>query len=285
MVSINSKRAFTGKSEEILQKALRASPDSITISRLEDGRLVEVNEQFERFAGYSRAEAVGKTALELGLWKNPDDRLRLERLLKHDGVARNFHTEFVSQTGDTRAGMLSAELLEIDGETYMLATVRDITDARRLQAALRSMNQLLESERQSRTEKEAALKQVLSHIEEDKSAFRSEVTARVSELLAPIIAKLRAHDGRVDRRDVDRFEKALGQIVAAEVDQFRDCFSRLTGRELDICEAIKSGMSSKEIAEKFGLSVNTVNKHRQMIRRKLQLNNRDVNLAAYLRRN
>ena len=72
-------------------------------------------------------------------------------------------------------------------------------------------------------------------------------------------------------------------MVDEDVDEFGDCFSKLTVRELDVCAAIKKGLSSKEIADQLGLSVNTVHKHRQTIRRKLFLNNKEVNLAAFLR--
>lgn len=275
--------ALAQKSEEILRMALRSSSDSITVSRLSDGRFIEVNEQFERTTGYSRVDVVGKTSLELGLWKKPDDRSRLERLLRRDGVARDFETEFVNGAGEIRQGVVSAEVLEIEGERCMLATVRDVTDTKRAEEALRWLNERLQNERQSVVEKEAALKQVLGYMEEEKSAFHSEVTSHVSDLLEPIVAKLRDRGGRLDRKDVDRLERSLKRIVETEVDGFQDCFSKLTGREMEICAAIKSGLSSKEIADQFGVSVNTVNKHRQIIRRKLQLDNRDVNMAAYLR--
>jgi DNA-binding NarL/FixJ family response regulator len=132
-------------------------------------------------------------------------------------------------------------------------------------------------------EKEAALKQILSHMEEKKSAYRSEVTSHVINLMEPVISILRGGQGRPDHKDVDRLEQYLKKIVNEDVDEFRDCFSKLTVRELDICAAIKQGLSSKEIADQFGLSVNTVHKHRQVIRRKLCLNNKGVNLAAFLR--
>jgi PAS domain S-box-containing protein len=275
--------ALAQKSEELLRKALRSSSDSITVSRLNDGRFIDVNEQFEKTTGYNRADVVGKTSLELGLWKKPDDRSRLERLLRRDGVARNFETEFVGEAGEIRQCVVSAEVLEIEEERCMLATVRDVTDTKRAEEALRWLNERLQNERQSLVEKDAALKQVLGYMEEEKSAFHSEVTSHVSDLLEPIIAKLRDHGGRLDPKDVDLLERNLKRIVETEIDGFQESFSKLTGREMEICAAIKSGLSSKEIADQFGVSVNTVNKHRQFIRRKLQIDNRDVNLAAYLR--
>jgi len=271
------------RSEEILRKALRSSSESITISRLADGRFVDVNERFEKICGYNYSEAVGKTSLELGLWKHPEERSRLESAIRRDGRARDFEAEFVMADGDVRHCLVSAEVLEIDGEPCMLATVRDVTDVRRAEEALRWYNERLQNERRSVLEKEAALKQILSHLEEKKSAFRSEVTSHIVNLLEPVVSMLRDGQGPLNHKDVDRLEQYIKTIVDEDVDEFRDCFSRLTVRELDICAAIKKGLSSKEIAGQFGLSVNTVHKHRQIIRRKLNLNNKEVNLAAFLR--
>ena len=57
----------------------------------------------------------------------------------------------------------------------------------------------------------------------------------------------------------------------------------LTSRESEICDLIRSGLSSKQISEALSLSLATVQKHREHIRRKLGLTGRDTNLATYLR--
>jgi PAS domain S-box-containing protein len=267
---------------DILRKALRSSSESITITRLSDGRFVDVNERFEKLTGYSRGEVVGKTSLELELWRDPADRARVEDLLAANGAARDFEADFIVSGGEIRHCLLAAEVLEIEGERCMLATVRDVTDVRRAQEAVQWFSERLRNERRSRAEKEAALKQILEHLAEEKSAIRSEVASQLNSLLEPIVGQLRS-GATLDETELDRLERHLERIVGAGMEGDQPDFSRLTAREMDICAAIKNGLSSKEIADQFGLSVNTVHKHRQGIRRKLQLSNRDVNLAAFLR--
>lgn len=269
--------------EEILRKAFSTSSESITISRLQDGRFIDANEQFEKVTGLKRDDVVGRTSIELGLWKNSGDRSRLEESLKRDGMVKDFETDFIVADGEVLHCSLSAEILDIGGERCMLATVRDITDTRRSREALAWFDERLQSERQNVVEKEAALKQVLDHMEKDKATFRTGIVSHVSDLLGPIITKLREREGRLRHEDVDRLEQSLKRIVDADVYERQDSFDRLTPREIEICDAIRRGLSSKEIADEFGLSVNTVHKHRQVIRRKLQLNNKEINLAVYLR--
>ena len=56
------------ESRERFEKAFQASPDSITLVTLDDGRFVEANEGFERLTGYRAADAIGRTSADLGLW-------------------------------------------------------------------------------------------------------------------------------------------------------------------------------------------------------------------------
>ena len=279
----SSQKRTKAHAEEILRKAFNASSESITISRLRDGRFIDVNEQFEKATGLKREDVVGRTSIELGLWKISGDRSRLEESLKRDGMVKDFETDFIVADGEVLHCSLSAEILDIGGERCMLATVRDITDARRSREALAWFDERLQSERRTLIEKEAALKQVLDHMEQEKATFRTEVVSHVTDLLEPIITKLRQREGRLPHKDVDRLEQSLKRIVDADVYERQDNFDRLTPREIEICDAIRRGLSSKEIADEFSLSVNTVHKHRQVIRRKLQLNNKEINLAAYLR--
>jgi PAS domain S-box-containing protein len=66
-----------GDSEKRFATLYNLSPNVVILSRLEDGTICEVNLQFESLLGWTAAEAIGRTGLELGLWTSPDRRREL----------------------------------------------------------------------------------------------------------------------------------------------------------------------------------------------------------------
>ena len=123
-------------SSEKFSKAFHASPDSITISRLETGEFIEMNEGFEKISGYSRDEAVGRTAIELGLWTQPDQRAALIARLASGGKVRNLETMLRRKGGTERVVLISLDAIDLAGEKCMLTIGRDVTDAKLTQQAL-----------------------------------------------------------------------------------------------------------------------------------------------------
>src|SRR5208337_2467934 len=105
------------QSEEKLSKAFHGSPDSITISRLDDGVLIEVNKAFETVYGYSPEEVIGRSSLpgDLGLWVNPADRARLLARVEEQGEASEEWVRFRKKDGSIRYGLVSWRIIELDG--------------------------------------------------------------------------------------------------------------------------------------------------------------------------
>ncbi|WP_442942264.1 sensor histidine kinase [Nostoc sp.] len=118
-------------------KAFSCSPDSITISTIQEGRLVEVNDSFVELSGYERDEAIGKTSFELDIWVHDHDRLKLVQELQDTGVARNLEVEFRQKSGEIITAMLSAEVIDLDGIPCILAVHHDITERKQVEAQLR----------------------------------------------------------------------------------------------------------------------------------------------------
>jgi PAS domain S-box-containing protein len=123
--------------QEKFAKAFRASPDFITISSLKTGRFVEVNESFLTASGYTRAEVLGKTVFELGAWADRLDRAQLQTLLAQYGRVKDKEIKLRKKSGDVMIALLSAEVIELDGEPHMLAITKDITDRQRAEAEIR----------------------------------------------------------------------------------------------------------------------------------------------------
>jgi PAS domain S-box-containing protein len=130
-------------SEEKFSKIFRSSPDWIAISALSDGRLIEVNNAFCRITGYSREEVIGRTSFDLGLWVDPGERMRMAEVLRAERMIRDHETRFRMKSGEIRIMSRSAELIELDGETCVINVTRDITERKRDEEEIRTLNREL----------------------------------------------------------------------------------------------------------------------------------------------
>ena len=141
------------QSEERFSKAFHSSPAALSITLLEDGRLLEVNAAFLRMTGFSREEVIGRSTLELGLWDS-QHRLTMAKALREHGPIVDFEIKFRKKSGEIRDALLSVELIQLGlGEPSVLGIAQDVTERNRAEEALQSYPRQLieaqEAERQS----------------------------------------------------------------------------------------------------------------------------------------
>lgn len=115
------------------------NPSAITITTLDDGRYVDVNESFLRIVGYSREELLGRSSLnELPIWQSSEDRRMMLSQLQAEGRVRDFETGFRTKSGQVRDVMISLDEVQMDGNRYLLGMVRDETERKRIEADART---------------------------------------------------------------------------------------------------------------------------------------------------
>ncbi len=119
------------ESEERFRVAFQTSPDAIDIARAEDGVYVTVNDGFSRTLGWSEAEVIGRSSLELGIWETPGDRGRLLASVERDGFVRNLEARLRSKQGRVVPVLTSAQVLTLRGRRYLLSVTRDISEWKR----------------------------------------------------------------------------------------------------------------------------------------------------------
>jgi PAS domain S-box-containing protein len=121
------------ESEERFRAVYEAIPDPVAVSRLTDSICVDVNDAFVQVSGYLRHEAVGKPAMQLGIWSAPDDRERLLNEFALFREVRNLEANFRCKDGRVLTGLISARPLNLEGEAHLLSITRDITQLKTAQ--------------------------------------------------------------------------------------------------------------------------------------------------------
>jgi PAS domain S-box-containing protein len=147
------------QSEERFSKAFRASPIAISITRVSDGMFTDVNDSFLHLLGYKREEVLGRTALDLNIYRNAKQRVSfIQKLLAQGGIKDHEMTTH-TKSGDAIHVLFSTELIELDGDAFALATILDITERKKAEAEILKLNAELERRVQERTtELERALR-------------------------------------------------------------------------------------------------------------------------------
>jgi PAS domain S-box-containing protein len=85
-----------------------------------------VNAAFERRCGYSRAEVVGRTVGELGIWEDPNDRALMVAQLRQGRPIQNVITRIRTKSGEVKITSYSADKIQFDGQSCILAVSEDL---------------------------------------------------------------------------------------------------------------------------------------------------------------
>ena len=126
------------RSERMFSTAFRSSPDAVGISAMPGGQFLEVNDSFTRLTGYSHDETLGRTPLELNLWKDPARRAEVMAKLQKESEVRDEEFVCLTKQGETRIAQFSGTLVVLDGKLCALVIVRDITARKQAEEALRA---------------------------------------------------------------------------------------------------------------------------------------------------
>jgi PAS domain S-box-containing protein len=129
-----------------------SSPDPIVITRVADGRIVLVNEEFVGASGYTRDEALGRTPVELGLWPDPAQRAHCFTLLQATGKMRNVNVTFQSKHGARRPFLISAGAVWFNGEPCSMTVSRDVTELRKIEQELIAARKAAEAASSAKSE-------------------------------------------------------------------------------------------------------------------------------------
>ncbi|HEX8089267.1 MAG TPA: PAS domain S-box protein [Blastocatellia bacterium] len=133
------------QSEERFSKAFNSSPHPMSITSLDEGRYLDVNDALLRDVGYSREEIIGRTVAELGVYIDPADRARIFRALEERGNIRDMEVKFRAKGGDLLVFSLSADTITLNGQKCLLTASHNVTERKRAEEAIRL------SEKQYRT--------------------------------------------------------------------------------------------------------------------------------------
>jgi len=117
-------------SEARFAKAFNANPNPMSLARLDDGRIIEVNDSFIELSGYSRPELLGRTSFDL-LWDIPTPLSEMIKQLEHRGLVRDIETKLRTPEGLTRVVLISCLVVEIDGQNCILSVANDVTARKR----------------------------------------------------------------------------------------------------------------------------------------------------------
>ena len=123
-------------SEEKFSKAFYASPNPMSLSTLNSGQLLEVNDAFVSLYRTDRDRIISKTVDDLSLWVDRRDRERMLAVLNTQGYVRNLEAQFRTSVGQIRTVLVSAETIQLNGNTCILSVANDITDRKMAEEAL-----------------------------------------------------------------------------------------------------------------------------------------------------
>jgi len=131
------------QSATLFRTVFETSPDAVVITRIEDSIIVDVNTGFKAYTGHDRGEVIGRSVLDIDIWKDLDQRKILLDEVLEKGFVHNWETIFRTKAGDLITCLISSKKIDINGEPHLLSVIRDISDRKIYEKMIQAANSFL----------------------------------------------------------------------------------------------------------------------------------------------
>lgn len=286
-------QAQLNKTYNLLIAAIEQLPAGVIIADAENVNIRMANSAAMKIRGPSKLPLINiHAALHPDRWRMhfPDgsicfpEELPLSRAIMFGETVSNMELIVKRESGEERwISASSVPVMDRNGEIVAgIVVFPDITERKQMEEELLRTNQQLRSDQKTLRDKNIALRELLGQIDREKEVIERHIQANIDNVVTPIVRALQQGPLTNTKEQLDVLSSCLEDIVSPFVSNLQHQFSKLTPRELEICNLIKKSHSSKEIASVLNISIETVHQQRKIIRRKLGLTNSLVNLTSYL---
>ena len=274
----------------------------------ESGWITFMNPEAERLLGWTAEELANKNAHDIIHCHGLDgthlslEQCPMRNVIKTGKQYSSTDDLFTRKDGSTfPISVLSSPIIENEKVVASVTAFRDITELKSVEAALHKAHEELEEKVRERTsdliklneelrnktghleELNIALKVLLRQRENDKNEIEERILSNVKELIIPGIERLKKFNPESKYSlCLSLLESNLREMVSPFSMVLSSKYHNLTHTEIEVANFIRDGRTTKEIAEILNSSTDTIDSHRQNIRKKLKLNKTKTNLRSYL---
>lgn len=285
--NLKTENAEREKAEKKFKELIELAPDPI-ITLDFNGLITSINQAAITITNISnRDNVIGKRYTELNLIPAKDlDILRRTVDATIDGATKppvefNFTPH---HSKDVRYGEARFSVVRSGEESNdILVIIRDVTERKKIKAQLENRENELMTQNVLLEDKNIALRELLQQIETAKNRIASNIQTNVNRLILPLIEKLIEGASELQDTQLNLLKNNLLNLLSPFGQEISKQMLGLTQKEIEICNMIKSGHSSKDIARFMNVSYRTIETHRNNIRKKLNILKKDINLQTYLR--
>ncbi|MDO8897968.1 MAG: PAS domain S-box protein, partial [Bacteroidales bacterium] len=129
--------------EERFKKSFYSSPVAISITRMNDGAFIDVNDAYCRLTGYSREQLIGNNVINMGILSEQMRNHLIDKLKKQNFVQQS-EIPLYMRNNDQRIILLSVESYKMEGEEFLLSTLLDITERKQYELELTKLTRAVE---------------------------------------------------------------------------------------------------------------------------------------------
>ena len=269
------------KESEARYRTIFENTGTATIIAGEDQVIALANREFEKLTGYARSALEGHKSWTDFLLPHELDEFRKLALRAPMTSPRTCEFRLLDRQGGLRDTI--ATIAAIPATRHSVISFLDITDRKNVEEDLKKREQELGLKSRSLEEANTALKVLLKHREDDRTAMEETVLLNVKKLISPYIGKLK--NLNLDKNQMahlDIIEAHLNDIISPFLRNMTSQYLNLTPREIEVASMVRDGKTTKEIAELLNVSATAVDFHRKNLRTKSGIKNRKANLRSYL---